>query len=411
MDLLKFNFRVIPLKMGFRVNTAWILRFPLNDKAGRIVRCAMNATNHHIVIPNGMRNLLHNGTGQILRFALNNKKKDIIRFIFPLFLGCFVSCKQATSESIKNINSGGALGTTYNITYLSDTKLDFQREIDSVFKAINRSLSTYIPNSDISKINTGDSTVVIDHMFLEVFKLSKEVHTRTKGYFDPTVGTLVNAWGFGPGTQITLDSLKVDSLLNYVGFEKVAVTENNTIKKLNPHIHFDFNAIAKGYAIDRLAVLLNTKGIDDYLVEVGGEIVAKGENTIKGKKWVVGVDDPQVEEGRKLKLLLRLKDKALASSGNYRKFRVDSLSGKKYVHTIDPKTGYTKNSDVLAASVIAHTCATADAYATAFMAMDLDDSITLLGQRKELEAYIIYLDQDGEAREFMTEGFKELVVE
>ncbi|MGB5818296.1 MAG: FAD:protein FMN transferase [Saonia sp.] len=327
-----------------------------------------------------------------------------------IFLVGLVSCKQTKPEIEKNIHRGGALGTTYNITYLSDMKLDYQQEIDSVFRVINQSLSTYIPNSDISRINKGDSTVVIDRMFREVFELSSAVHNATMGYFDPTVGTLVNAWGFGPEKQIQLDSAKVDSLLDYVGFEKVAITESNTIKKSDPNVYFDFNAVAKGYAIDRLAVLLDQKGIHNYLIEVGGEIVAKGENTISKKPWVVGIDDPQIVEGRKTKLLLYLKDNALASSGNYRKFRIDTITGKKYVHTINPKTGFTKNSNVLGTTVIANTCAKADAYATAFMAMDLDDSIKLLVQQNELEAYIIFLDQNGETQEFMTNGFKSLVL-
>jgi thiamine biosynthesis lipoprotein len=315
------------------------------------------------------------------------------------------------SGFVRNFNRGGALGTSYNITYLAEEEKDFQKEIDSVFDAVNRSMSTYISNSDISRINSGDSTVVVDQMFREVFELSKQVYDNTNGYFDPTVGVLVNAWGFGPGRAIELDSSKVDSLLSYVGFNKVNLTSENRVHKNSPEIQFDFNAIAKGYAIDRLAVLLDTKGIQDYLIEVGGEMVTRGENRIREKPWIVGVEDPLNMEGRQLKRTIQLKDRALASSGNYRKFRIDSLSGKKYVHTIDPKTGFTKNSRVLAASVIADTCAKADAYATAFMALDLDESIKILGRQKELEAYIIYLNDSGTAEEFMTTGFKELVVE
>jgi len=320
------------------------------------------------------------------------------------------ACKQDTVPLVRNFNGGGALGTSYNITYLSDRELDFQKEIDSVFSTVNQSMSTYIPGSDISRINRGD-TVLVDQMFRDVFNLSKEVYRRTNGYFDPTVGVLVNAWGFGPGQQIQLDSAKVDSLLSFVGFHKVNLTKDHRVIKKLPEIQFDFNAIAKGYAIDRLAIMLDKKGMRDYMVEVGGEIVTKGENRIKEKLWVVGVDDPQIEDGRQLKITLQLKDKALASSGNYRKFRYDSLTGRKYVHTIDPKTGYTKNSNVLSASVIANTCAKADAYATAFMAMDLDESIKLLVQQAELDAYIIYLNKNGETTEFMTTGFKNLMVD
>ncbi len=327
-------------------------------------------------------------------------------FLWGILIAMF-SCNKLT----KNANYGSALGTSYSITYLSDKELDFQTEIDSVFAAVNQSMSTYLPDSDISKINKGDSTLVIDAMFIDVFELSRKVYGRTEGYFDPTVGVLVNAWGFGPGNKIKLDSAKVDSLLEYVGFNKVSITGVYTIKKLSPNIYFDFNAIAKGYAIDRLAMMLNQKGINDYLVEVGGEIVAKGENKITENNWTIGIDDPQSEDRSKPKILLRLKDKALASSGNYRKFRIDSVTGKKYVHTMNPKTGYTKNSNVLGATVIANTCAEADAYATAFMAMDLDDSIKLLVEQEGMDAYIIYLDENGETAEFMTMGFESLVVE
>ncbi|MEZ4811672.1 MAG: FAD:protein FMN transferase [Allomuricauda sp.] len=332
----------------------------------------------------------------------------MIRKIFlyvstALFLGC------GTHTWVKNQNRGNALGTTYSIIYISHETLDYQQEIDSVFQVLNHSLSTYIPTSDISKINDGDSTVVVDAMFKEVFEISTKVHEASNGYFDPTVGVLANAWGFGPGEQIELDSLKVDSLLGYVGWNKVRLNQDNTITKEHPSIRFDFNAVAKGYAIDRLGALLDAKGIANYLVEVGGEVLAKGTNLVSGKQWTVGIDDPQVEVGRQLKLIVSLEDRAMASSGNYRKFRIEPNTGEKYVHTIDPKTGYTKNSNVLATSVVANTCAVADAFATAFMAMDLERSKKVLEDHHELEAYIIYLDENGMTQEFMTPGFEVLV--
>jgi len=217
----------------------------------------------------------------------------------------------------------------------------------------------------------------------------------------------VNAWGFGPGKQISLDSLRVDSLMNFVGFNKVLLTAENTIRKENQNIHFDFNAIAKGYAIDRLAVLMNEKGIQNYLLEVGGEVVAKGENTLNGRPWGVGVTDPESERP---KISIHLNNRAMASSGNYRKFRVDSVTGKKYVHTIDPKTGFTKNGTTLAVNILAETCAKADAFATAFMAMDLEDSIKFFTNQSTIDAYIIYLDEKGETKEFMTEGFQTNII-
>ncbi len=331
------------------------------------------------------------------------------RFLVFFSSLCFISCGGNSSHMVRNESSGGALGTSYNLIYLSQEKLDLQKQVDSVFDAINHSLSTYIPASDISKINKGDSTLVVDHMFKEVFELSREVYGATNGYFDPTVGTLVNAWGFGPGEQIQMDSTRVDSLLQYVGFNKVELTKENKIEKSSPNIYFDFNAIAKGYSIDRLAKLMDTHGIDNYLLEVGGELVAKGQNQIKKKPWIVGIDDPSMENTRKLKTTIRLQDKALASSGNYRHFREDPVTGIKYVHTIDPITGFTKNANTLAATVLADNCAKADAYATSFMAMDLNQVLKLLTLSQELDAYIIFIDEKGETHEFMTPGFEDLV--
>ena len=335
-------------------------------------------------------------------------KKCIL--VIVAVIGLFQSCKKNNDAKFRNENIGGALGTSYSIISISSEKLDLQKDIDSVFAVINHSLSTYIPESDISRINKGDITVVVDMMFREVFDLSKTIHKETNGFFDPTVGTLVNAWGFGPERQISMDSLKIDSLLNFVGLHKVTLDESNHIVKANANIYLDFNAIAKGYSIDRLAAMLDAKGIENYLIEVGGELVAKGKNTIKDKFWVVGIDDPEEQINRATKILIHLNDRALASSGNYRKFRIDEETGKKFVHTVNPKTGYTQVSKTLAVTILADNCATADAYATALMAMNLDDAFNLVEENKKLEAYIIYLNENGETKEFSTEGFKALVV-
>ncbi|MGB5403697.1 MAG: FAD:protein FMN transferase, partial [Robiginitalea sp.] len=289
--------------------------------------------------------------------------------------------------------------------FTADTT-DLQPAIDSVFRVVNQSLSTYQPDSDISRINRGDSRVQVDKMFAEVFEMSVQIHGQTEGYFDPTVGILVDAWGFGPGAALEMDSTRVDSLRQYVGLEKVRLTPDFRIAMQQPGMRLDFNAIAKGYAVDRLGVMLEHKGAADYLVEVGGELRTRGINQIKAQPWVVGIDDPQVLEGRKIKQIITLSDRAMASSGNYRKFRVDSVSGKKYVHTIDPRTGYTKDSRILAVSVLAETCMRADGFATAFMAMDLEASKRILEADDSLEGYIIYLDESGATTEYMTPGFK-----
>ncbi|PCE63429.1 FAD:protein FMN transferase [Sediminicola luteus] len=321
-----------------------------------------------------------------------------------------IACQPKKAE-VKNVNYGPALGTSYSLVYFTESEVDYQQQIDSVFEVVNKSMSTYIPDSDISKINAGNTNIAVDHMFREVFELSSDIHKKSGGYFDPTVGTLVNAWGFGPGKQIQLDSARVDSLLDYVGFNKVSLGTDNQITKADAHIYFDFNAVAKGYAIDRLAVMLEEKGVENFLVEVGGEIVVKGRQIEKQKPWTVGIDDPQGFDRNHPKILLHLKEgQALASSGNYRKFRVDSVSGQKYVHTIDPKTGWTKNSNILGTSVIAPNCATADAYATTFMALDLADSKALVQSLSDIEAFIIYVDEAGNTQQFITEGFQRCIV-
>lgn len=333
---------------------------------------------------------------------------EMKRLLFLLVILIFSGCK-SKQEWVKNQNTGNALGTTYSIIYISEEVMDYQQEIDSVFRVINQSLSTYIPDSDISKINNGDTTIVVDQSFRDVYFNSQVVHIETDGYFDPTVGVLVDAWGFGPGKQIQLDSVKVDSLMEYVGWAKVGIKRDFRIEKTKPEIRFDFNAIAKGYTIDRLGRMLDNKHIDNYLVELGGEVLTKGINEISAKPWTVGIDDPENNENRGGAAIIHLRNKAMASSGNYRKFRVDEKTGKKYVHTINPKTGYTKNSNVLSVTVVAKHCMQADAFATAFMAMDLEDSKSLLGNKDNLEAYIIYLDESGETQEFMTPGFKSLI--
>ena len=301
---------------------------------------------------------------------------------------------------------GQALGTTYAITVFGADREDLGPQIDSVFTVLNQSMSTYLPGSDISRINEGDTTVVVDEMFREVLAASREIHRATGGRFDPTVGILVDAWGFGPGAALEMDSTTVDSLRQYVGLDKITRTPDNRIRKETTGIRLDFNAIAKGYAIDRLALLLEQAGSEHFLVEVGGEVRTRGRQPEKDQHWRVGIDDPQATGARQIKQVVELEDASMASSGNYRKFREDPQTGRRYVHTIDPLTGFTRDSNILAVSVIAPTCMVADGYATAFMAMDLEASRELLDNSGELEAYIIYLDAEGNTREFVTEGFR-----
>ncbi len=326
-------------------------------------------------------------------------------FLIPLLL-LFVFCENEQSAPI--YLQGEAFGTTYNIQLYSERDVDFKKGLDSVIDAVNHSVSTYIPSSDISKVNQGDSTVVVDAIFKEVFEISSEVHKNTNGYFDPTIGVLRNAYGFGDVKPLkNIDSATLDSLMNYVGFNKVKINNDGTVSKEFPQIYFDFNAIAKGYGIDCIGRYLESKGVTDYLIELGGEILTKGENRLQNKRWIVGIETVDSElQNRSFEATVKLKNEAMASSGNYRKFRIDSATGKNYVHTLNPLTGSAEKSDVTSATVVAPTCAVADAYATSFMALGLEKSKELLKSLPDVDAYLTFNDSLKSHQVFMTEGFK-----
>ncbi len=328
--------------------------------------------------------------------------------VIAFCLSIFFSCKKKSENNILlKQETGQALGTTYSILYYEkQNNTAIKQSLDSIFSAVNNSMSTYISTSDISKINKGDTTVVVDAMFKEVFKTSEVIYKNTNGYFDPTVGSLVNAWGFGPQKlKLKMNTETVDSLMQYVGFNKLKL-KSGSIKKETPNVYIDFNAIAKGYCIDRIGAYLDNRHVDNYLIEVGGELLSKGEHLQKQKTWTVGIDNPTQNEERTLYATLPLKDRAMATSGNYRKYRLDSISGKKYVHIIDAKTGFTKPSKILSVSVLAPSCAVADGYATAFMAMPLEKTKQVLKEDNNLDAYVIYSAPDGELKTYETVGFK-----
>lgn len=307
---------------------------------------------------------------------------------------------------------GTAFGTTYTIQYFADSDFEAEKGLDSVFYAINKSVSTYLPQSDISKINQGDSTVVADEIFRDVFRVSEKVFQASEGYFDPTVGILRNAYGFGDRAPIAeIDSTVLDSLKRFVGFEKVQLLENGKVRKQYPEIYFDFNAVAKGYGIDGIGAFLEMHGVTDYLIELGGELLAKGVNKAKQQPWVVGIEavDSNIES-RTYQATIRLENSGMASSGNYRKFRINPRTGKKYVHTINPHTGFAEESDMTSAAVVAPSCALADAYATAFMSMGFNRAVKIVSQVEDVEAYFTYLDNSEIPQVYMTDGFKEMLV-
>ncbi|WPR70857.1 FAD:protein FMN transferase [Flavobacterium sp. NG2] len=332
------------------------------------------------------------------------KRKIVSLFIvFILLTGC-------TSNQNKIIKfEGNAQGTTYHITYLSNEGILYKTAIDSLLTDIDASMSTWVPNSIISKINNNEKNVEVDDYFRTVFNKSVEVSEKTGGLFDITVGPLVNAMGFGAQKKNSLNQAKIDSLLQLVDYKKVTLKGNKIIKE-NPQIKIDFNAIAQGYSVDVLANFLESKGINNYLVELGGELRAKGEK--EGEDWKVGIDQPNDKETseRKLEAIIKLNNKALATSGNYRKFYIEG--NQKFSHIINPKTGYPAKQNLLSATVIANDGITADAYATAFMIMGLNNSIAFLEKNKDLnlEVYFIY-DDKGQWKTYASEKLKRQLTE
>lgn len=303
----------------------------------------------------------------------------------------------------KMILSGKTMGTTYNITYLDRENRDLQSSIDSLLLVFNQSLSTYIPDSELSKFNQGDTLDFSLPYLLPILDASKTVYENTNGAFDPTVGPLVNIWGFGPGGPELKDSVDIKNLLSKVGFNKIEFDQKQLRKKVSG-IYLDFSAIAKGYGSDVVADFLDNKGISDYLVEIGGELVAHGVNE-KGELWKVGVNRPEESaNSTDLISIIALQNRGMATSGNYRNYYMrDSV---KISHTINPATGYPVSHTLLSATVLANNCMMADAYATAMMVIGKDKAIALDSALSEIEVFLIYDDGNGGFKTFASESLK-----
>lgn len=301
--------------------------------------------------------------------------------------------------------AGFTQGTTFHITYEDKANQDLSGAVDSIFKVFDLTFSEYIPNSIVSRINKNDSTALFDDMFVEVYNKSLEVYRETHGAFDLTVGPLVNAWGFGPEKKAKVDSATIDSLLQYIGMDKIRLEGRRLVKKL-PGIDIDVNSIAQGYSVDVVYRYFEQLGIQNFMVEIGGEVRTKGKNP-KGETWRIGVDKP-VEgnnvAGEDLQTIILLDNKAITTSGNYRKFFEEN--GVKYSHIIDPHTGYPYKNNLLSVTVIANDALTADGYDTGLMVLGLEGARELLKLHPELEAYMIYSDANGKFQVEYTKGIQ-----
>lgn len=332
--------------------------------------------------------------------------------IFPILLILIVFIvwkvrQNATKEERVSFN-GQTMGTYYNIIYLHPDGINYKKEVDSLLLVWNKTLSTYIKDSEISRFNRSNQLYFESPYFYPVLKKSRDIFEASGGAFDPTVMPLVNAWGFGPENREMPDSSEVKRLrklvnFNYIGFDSVHVW------KKKPGVELDFSAIAKGYGVDVVGNFLGQQGIKNYLVDIGGEITCKGIND-NGVPWTTGIEDPQVQlNERRIMTVIQVSDKAIATSGNYRNFYVKD--GRKYAHTISPFTGYPVQHSLLSSTVVADSCMTADGFATAFMVLGVEPSIEILNRHPELEAYFIFSDEEGQIKTYMTEGFKDILKE
>lgn len=326
-----------------------------------------------------------------------------------------ISDKDENMEEAKKLSSkelgiirirGVAQGTYYNISYFDSLKRNLQWQIDSLLRVYDLSASNYVDSSIISKVNA-NIQVEIDDIFRGNFLLSQEVAKATHGDFDITVRPLVELWGFGKKETSEVNQNEVDSILQFTGYHKVRMVDNK-IQKDDPRVQLDFNAIAQGYSVDVVAAYLRSLGIDNFLVDIGGEVYASGMKS-GNLYWQVGIERPKDNEtyGESLSAIVSLKDKGMATSGNYRKFYIKN--GVKYSHTIDPHTGRPARRKLLSATIIAKDAAHADAYATACMVMGVKKSTTFLKSHPEMEAFLIYSDENGNYKNFYTQGLRKFL--
>ena len=337
-----------------------------------------------------------------------SKKRLSLQLAFLTFLiiGTILIIKHQHNMPYQH-DRGSVFGTFYSITYQCDN--DLQKEIEAELKKVDQALSMFNQESIISKVNRNEK-VELNEMFLQVITLAQKVSQDTDGAFDITVAPLVNAWGFGFKTGNKPSGTSIDSLMSTVGYKKISLKGRQLFKE-NKNTMLDCSAIAKGYGSDVVAAFLRKRGIDNFMVEIGGEVVTQGISE-KRVPWRIGVTKPtddSLSVDNELQTVLNVTSKAMATSGNYRNFYYKD--GKKYAHTIDPKTGYPVQHSLLSATVLADNCATADAYATSFMVMGIEKAKGVLERHPELMAYFIYTDERGNLAVWYSPSMKDKILE
>jgi len=313
-----------------------------------------------------------------------------------------------TKQPQKIVLQGLAQGSYYAVTYYDDQGRNFHKEIDSIFHAIDQSVNLWVDSSIISKVNRNEN-VTLDSIFIDNFNIAQQASILSDGYFDPTISPIVAAWGFSYKNGDSISPQLIDSLRSLVDYRKVRI-ENGKVVKENPNITLDFNAIAQGYTSDLIARFLRNRGIQSFIVDTGGEIIARGKKP-DGQSWIVGIEKPAEnwDSDRVLQTRITLTDKGLVTSGSTRKYV--ERNGKRYSHCIDPKTGYPVEHNVLSATVLAENSVWADALASICMVMGMEKALPLVESMPDVEAYFIYVNEKNELETFATDGFNQLIVE
>ena len=329
----------------------------------------------------------------------------MMKYLF-LISALLISCVDSTPNKKIVTNFGNTQGTNYSIKYLSPNGINYQNDIDSIFKTVDLSLSTYINESIISKINRNEN-VIIDSIFTRVFDMALKIAHETNGSFDPTIAPLVNFWGFGFEEISNKNENILVNLMQSVGYKKISIKDGHIIKE-NSNTQIDFNAIAQGFTVDLIGEHLQKIGLTNYMIEIGGELKCSGLNA-DAKPWRIGIDKPSEEIQKERHLaIIEVSNKSVASSGNYRKLKIDQETGIKYAHTINPKTGMPTITDLLSVTIVSESCMQADAIATACMVMGKEKSINYIISKPQIDALLIYSGPKGEWIKYQTEGFKKM---
>jgi len=339
---------------------------------------------------------------------MHDKKKSRLQllWVIPLLVATIYILYNNNNATYK-VASGRVFGTIYNITYKYTR--DLQPDIEEELARLDVSLNPFNENSIISKVNRNEE-VKVDSFFQTVFNRAQEISKETNGAFDGTIASLANAWGFGFKKGEWPDSTMIDSLLKLTDYRQISL-ENGKVVKADPRIMISYSAVAKGYATDVVAQFLNRKGVENFMVDIGGELVLKGINT-HGEPWRLGIPTPKedlIAQNREYKIRLQLTDRGIATSGNYRNFYYKD--GKRYAHTIDPRTGYPVEHSLLSATVVAKDCMTADALATAFMVIGLEEAEKFANNYPEIGVCFIYSDDDGNYQTYITDNLKQYVLD